>query len=125
MAEVLVRDETMAGKAIETWILPDLPDEITARELLRLRIRDEVARHNAAPAPVFRGLVSPPTPHPTVGTQRRIDWTAQADAACAAFAHNAFVMIVGASQVEELDQVIDLRSDPTVAFIRLVPLVGG
>ncbi len=33
----MVRDETMAGRTIDEWILPDLPDEITARELLRLR----------------------------------------------------------------------------------------
>jgi hypothetical protein len=31
VAEVLVRDETMSGREIEAWVLPD---EITARELL-------------------------------------------------------------------------------------------
>jgi hypothetical protein len=49
----------------------------------------------------------------------------QAEVACAAFAGNGFVMIVGERQVEDLDEVIDLRWTPSVAFIRLVPLVGG
>jgi len=120
VAEVLVRDETMAGRAIDEWILPDLPDEITARELLRLRVREEVARFHAAAGAVFRGLTDF-----TVRRGERLDWTAQADAACAAFTRNGFVMIVGRHQVDDLDQLIDLRGDPTVAFIRLVPLVGG
>lgn len=130
MAEVMVRDETMAGRAIDTWILPDLPDEITARELLRLRVREEVARFHATAGDVFRGLVRPVAADETpagfqVRAGRRLDWVAQADAACAAFARNGFVMIVGDRQVDDLDQLIDLRRDPTVAFIRLVPLAGG
>ncbi|MGW4940199.1 hypothetical protein ACWEOZ_01220 [Actinoplanes sp. NPDC004185] len=130
MAEVMVRDETMAGRAIDEWILPDLPDEITARELLRLRVREEVARFHATTGDVFRGLVRPvaaaETPAGfTVRRGQRLDWAAQADAACQAFTRNGFVMIVGRHQVDDLDQLIDLRGDPTVAFIRLVPLVGG
>jgi hypothetical protein len=120
VAEVLVRDETMAGRAIDEWILPDLPDEITARELLRLRVREEVARFYATAGAVFRGLTDF-----TVRRGQRLDWAAQADAACQAFTRNGFVMIVGRHQVDDLDQLIDLRGDPTVAFVRLVPLVGG
>jgi len=120
VAEVLVRDETMAGRAIDEWILPDLPDEITARELLRLRVREEVARFYATAGAVFRGLTDF-----TVRRGQRLDWAAQADAACQAFTRNGFVMIFGRHQVDDLDQLIDLRGDPTVAFVRLVPLVGG
>jgi len=115
-----VRDETMAGRAIDEWILPDLPDEITARELLRLRVREEVARFHATAGAAFCGLTAF-----TVRRGQRLDWATQADAACQAFTRNGFVMIVGRHQVDDLDQLIDLRGDPTVAFIRLVPLVGG
>ena len=130
VAEVLVRDETMAGRALDMWILPDLPDQVTARELLRLRVREEVARFHATAGDIFHGLVRPVAARETpagftVRPGQRLDWVAQADAACAAFARNGFVMIVGPRQVDDLDQLIDLRRDPTVAFIRLVPLVGG
>jgi hypothetical protein len=130
VAEVMVRDETMTGRELDSWILPDLPTEISARELLRLRVREEVARFHAAAGDVFRGLVRPVGAHETsagftVRPGQRLDWVAQADAACAAFTRNGFVMIVGTRQVDDLDQIIDLRRDPTVAFIRLVPLVGG
>jgi hypothetical protein len=130
VGQVTVRDETMSGNAIESWVLPDLPDEITARELLRLRVREEVARFNATASEVFRGLVRPTASQEipagfVVGKGRRLDWEAQADSACAAFERNGFVMLVGDRQVDDLDEVIDLRQEPTVAFIRLVPLVGG
>lgn len=130
VAEVLVRDETMTGREIESWMLPGLPDEITARELVRLRVREEVARFNASGGGAFRGLVRPSRSSSASAVSAgassgRIDWEAQAEVACAAFAGNGFVMIVGERQVEDLDEVIDLRWTPSVAFIRLVPLVGG
>jgi hypothetical protein len=119
VADVRVRDETMTGREIESWVLPGLPDEMTARELVRLRVREEVARFNAAGGGAFRGLVGPKE------GGGRIDWESQADAACAAFAGNGFVMIAGERQVDDLDEVIDLRRAAEVSFIRLIPLVGG
>jgi hypothetical protein len=58
--------------------------------LLRLRVREEVARFNAASTPVFRGLVRPAGARETAGgfaldEPRRPDWVRQADVACAAF----------------------------------------
>lgn len=97
MADVKVCDETMTGREIESWLLPGLPDEMTARELLRLRL-------DAGGGPAAAG---------------------QLDAACAEFARNGFVMIAGERQVDDLDEVIDLSRAAEVAFIRLVPLVGG
>ena len=111
VVDVVVRDETMAGRVIASWSLPGLPVEITARELLRLRVRDEVARR------CVTGLVQPDTVED--------GWEKQADAACRAFDRNGFVMLVGERQVEHLDEVIDLRAEQAVAFVRLVPLVGG
>ena len=130
MATVTVRDETPGGRPIDTWVLPDLPVSITARELLRLRVREEVARFNAASAEYYRGLVQPTDAEVTLNgyrlrTPRVLDWQQQADTACSAFARNGFVMLLGDHQVEDLDEVIDLSTDPEVSFIRLVPLVGG
>ncbi|HEX5541925.1 MAG TPA: hypothetical protein VFX60_10265 [Micromonospora sp.] len=130
MATVMVRDETATGRAVDCWPLTGLPDRISARELVRLRVREEVARFNANQAEHFRGLVQPTDTEATlngyrVTRGRRLDWEQQADAACAAFARNGFVLLVGDRQVEDLDEEIDLQGDPDVAFVRLVPLVGG
>ena len=130
MATVMVRDETATGRAIAQWPLTGLPERISARELVRLRVREEVARFNADQVEHFRGLVQPTDTEATlngyrVARGRRLDWERQAEAACAAFARNGFVLLVGDRQVEDLDEEIDLRTDPAVAFVRLVALVGG
>ncbi|MFI5895434.1 hypothetical protein ACIA5D_35590 [Actinoplanes sp. NPDC051513] len=96
MAQALMRDETMTGREIDAWILPGLPD--TASE----------------------------TPHGVrVPAGARIDWVAQAEAACDAFGRNGFVMLTGDRQIDDLDELIDLRRDNEISFIRLIPLVGG
>lgn len=125
-----VRDETGSGRALDSWALTGLPERITARELVRLRVREEVARFNARRGEYYRGLVQPTGTEATldgfrVGKGRRLDWEQQADIACIAFARNGFVLFVGDRQVEDLAEEIDLRTDPEVSFVRLVPLVGG
>ncbi|MFI7708192.1 hypothetical protein [Nonomuraea sp. NPDC049480] len=130
MALVVFRDETATGRALEEFSLPDLPDRISARELVRLRVREEVARHNAAPSHHFRGLVKPTDAETELNgyrmrTARRLDWEKQADAAEAAFARNGFLLLVGDRQIEDLGEVIDLTADPVVSFVKLVSLVGG
>ncbi|MBB2911266.1 hypothetical protein FHS43_002531 [Streptosporangium becharense] len=131
MATVTFRDETATGRPIEEFTLPDLPESISARELVRLRVREEVARHNADPSSRFTGLVRPSDAEAELngyrmgGARRRIDWEKQADVAERAFQRNGFVLLIGERQIEDLSEVIDLTGDPVVSFIKLVPLVGG
>ncbi|GII79121.1 hypothetical protein Sru01_41030 [Sphaerisporangium rufum] len=130
MATVTFRDETATGKPLAEFELPALPERISARELVRLRVREEVARHNAAPSARFTGLVRPSETEVALngyrtGAGRRIDWERQAEIAERAFQHNGFVLLVGDRQIEDLSEVIDLTTDPVVSFIKLVPLVGG
>jgi hypothetical protein len=130
MALVTFRDETATGRALEEFSLPDLPERISARELVRLRVREEAARYNAAPSRHFRGLVKPSDAEAELNgyrmrTARKLIWERQADAAEAAFARNGFLLLVGDRQIEDLDTEIDLIADPVVSFVKLVPLVGG
>ena len=130
MATARLHDETATGRRLDSMELPGLPDTVTARELVRLRVREEVARFNAATSDTFHGLVRPTDAEVALNgyrlrERRRLDWERQADAACAAFARNGFVLLVGDRQVEDLDEVIDLTRCADVAFVRLVPLVGG
>ncbi|MBE1558956.1 hypothetical protein H4W81_001735 [Nonomuraea africana] len=126
----MFRDETATGRALEEFSLPDLPERISARELVRLRVREEVARYNVAPSHHFRGLVKPSDAEAELNgyrmrTARRLDWEKQADAAEAAFARNGYLLLIGDRQIEDLDETIDLTVDPVVSFVKLVPLVGG
>ncbi|MEV4060402.1 hypothetical protein [Nonomuraea dietziae] len=130
MALVTFRDETATGRALAEFSLPDLPERISARELVRLRVREEVARYNAAPSPRFHGLVKSSDAEAELNgyrmrTARKLDWEKQADAAETAFARNGFLLLVGERQIEDLDTEIDLIANPVVSFVRLIPLVGG
>lgn len=129
-APLVVHDETATGRPVGALTLPEVPDSITLRELVRLRVREEVARHHAAPTGVFQGLVQPTDTEVAANGFRllkphRIDWESQADVAEAAFARNGFFILVDDHQAESLDEVISLVDDPHVAFVKLTPLVGG
>ncbi|MCN9239617.1 hypothetical protein NGF19_02275 [Streptomyces sp. RY43-2] len=130
MATVTFRDETATGKAVTEWEVAGLPERMTVRELIRLRVHEEVARHNARPSDRFHGLVRPVDAETEVNgyrfrEPRRIDGERQAEIAERAFLANGFFMLAGERQVEDLDDVVDLTVDPDVVFIKLVALAGG
>lgn len=130
MATLVFRDETAAGKELARFEVPDQPEELTVAEIVRLRVRDEVARHNAAPQRQFLGLVQPEDAEVELNGYRlsrvrRLNWEQQADVAINAFARNGFLMFVGGRQVTDLEEVVDLGAAHDVAFVKLVQLVGG
>ncbi|RCV58172.1 hypothetical protein [Marinitenerispora sediminis] len=130
MARAIFRDESPLGERLDAFELPDLPDSVTVRELIRLRVREEVARYNAQPSSTFQGLVRPTDAEAELNGyrmrgRRHIDWERQADIAEHAFTRNGFVVLVGDRQVEDLDESVALSGDPEIVFIKLVPLVGG
>jgi hypothetical protein len=127
---VTVRDQSSSGKAAGAIELEDVPAAITLRDLIRTRVREEVARYNAAPRDVFEGLVMPEGAEPArsgyaMGRQRRVDWERQAELAVEAFARNGFFVLVDDRQMTELDEKLALTADSDIRFVRLVQLVGG
>jgi hypothetical protein len=135
MATLTIHDRTATGRPIDTLTIEGLPDRITIRDLIRTRVREEVARHNlkAANTPTmratFRGLVTPVEIEEDLNQPRkrprRIDWEAQAKVALDAFYRNGFFVFVNGRQAMSLDEEVDLHAAADVAFVRLVPLVGG
>jgi hypothetical protein len=128
--DLAIRDQASSGRESWDWVLEGIDPRITLRDLIRTRVREEVARFNADHARVFRGLVQPAgsalaTDGYVVRPGRTIDWEQQADAAEAAFLANGFFVIVGERQVTDLDAALDLDAGTLVRFVRLVPLVGG
>jgi hypothetical protein len=127
---VTVRDESSPGQVSGMLTLDDIPAAITLRDLIRTRVREEVARANAAPGNEFRTLVEPVDAERTLNgyrlrEPRRVDWTKQADVAIEAFGRNGFFVLVGGRQVEDLDEELELSPDTEVRFLKLTPLVGG
>jgi hypothetical protein len=135
MATLTIHDRTATGRPVDTFTLDDLPDRITVRDLITTRVREEVARHNLELSTVgrasFRGLVTPSGDERALNgsdaahAARRVDWEAQAQVAIEAFGRNGFFVLVNGRQAIELDEEVDLTGTADVAFVRLVPLVGG
>lgn len=130
MATVSFVDETTAGERGDAWHLEIFEESLPLREVIRRRVFQEVAEHNAQGGEIFRGLVQPAgaervlhgfkMPQP-----RRVDAEEQAVKALEAFSRNGFVVLVDDRQVEDLDAVVDLRMGTQITFLKLVPLVGG
>ena len=130
MPALTIEDRTATGTPIGSITFPDFPERMTLRDLIRLRVREEVARYNLNPSTYFQGLVQPVDARPLprgfeMSKARRIDWELQADFALAAFARNGFFVLVDRKQVTDLDAQILLTPTLDVAFVKLTPLVGG
>ncbi|WP_243640220.1 hypothetical protein [Streptacidiphilus pinicola] len=124
------KDETAMGRPVGAFEVGGLPDRMTVRELIRIRVREEVARHNARPGVRFHGLVRPTDAEVELNgyrlrEARTLDWEAQAEIAERAFAGNGFLVLVGDRQVEELDEVVEVGAELSLVFVKLVPLAGG
>jgi hypothetical protein len=129
---VTIKDLSGAGKVAATMTLDSIDSCITVRDLIRTRVREEAARHNATAAgtDIFHGLVMPDGAEPTPDgfrmlRRQHVDWEKQADKALHAFERNGFFVLVAGRQVTDPGEILELTADTDIRFIRLVQLVGG
>jgi hypothetical protein len=127
---VTITDESGSGRVAGALTLDGIDERITLRDLVRTRVREEVARYNSQQQDIFAGLVMPEGAEPTrdgfrMPAGRVIDWEQQADRAVLAFTRNGFFVLVGDRQVTDLDEELHLTADSGIRFIRLVQLAGG
>jgi hypothetical protein len=127
-----IRDETTfsLGSDDERFTLDVPAERITVGELIRTRVYQEVRDYNLRQPEYFRGLVQPTGAERTlngfkVRQGRRLDPGKQFEKAIESFHRNGFLILVNDRQVEELEEEIEIQPDTTVAFLKLVPLVGG
>ncbi|GGS93239.1 hypothetical protein [Streptomyces griseoviridis] len=130
MGIVTFVDETTAGERRPARGLEIAEERLTARELIRRRVFQEVAEYDARTPQVFQGLVQPTDSERALNgyalrTPRRLDPEAQTGLALRAFAGNGFLMLVGGRQITGPDEEIALPLGTEVTFLKLVALVGG
>jgi hypothetical protein len=127
-----IRDETsfnLNGDSVEYTI--SLPNEVvSARELIRERVRQEVEHYNSTQPEYFKGLVQPTDTEKTLNgfrlrNRRRLDWQEQYEKAIQSFHCYGFILLVDDRQVEDIDALIEVKPQTTVTFLKLVPLIGG
>ncbi|WP_327438069.1 hypothetical protein [Pseudomonas donghuensis] len=131
MATLTVRDESVSGEVFDDFALHFATDTITVRQLIRERVHQEVQlRNNDTGHSRRQRLVSPEPLEAALNGEApieraNIDWRKQVDIACDAFARNGFFILLDERQAESLDEVLTIRHDSVVNFIKLTPLVGG
>lgn len=132
---VRFRDESRAGHLLAEGLLGAAPERLTVAELVRLRVEREVAAYNRSPGPVFRGLVQP---HDAVAHSdgfhlshpRRLDPDHLARAAEQALQAGLLRVHVGgaadgAGAALEPAELLDLRGEPEIVFVKQRPLVAA
>ena len=129
-ATLTIRDEALSGQVLSEITLDFFTEHITARDLICRRIREEVRRYNLTRPRFFQSLVQPTEAEATLNgyrlrKTRPVDAEAQCRQALKAFEQNGFFILIDDRQVEDLDEVIELKVDTSVSFLRLTPLVGG
>jgi len=129
-AHIAIYDETTVGDRSVALMLDVPSDRITVKELIRMRVFEEVDAYNKKQQPVFSGLVQPTETEKTLNgfkfrKPKQVDPGKQYSAAIEAFKANRIIVLVDDLQVEDLDEVIDIDDSTTVSFLKLVPLVGG
>jgi hypothetical protein len=129
-ARLAIYDESTAGEKSVALMLDVPTGRVTVKELIEMRIKREVERHNSNQRPIFNGLVQPTETEEELNGYRfkqlkRVDWQKQFDAAIKAFKANRIIALIDDRQVEDLDREFEIDHTTEVNFLKLVPLVGG
>ena len=137
MPTLRICDEDVGKPKVPTLALEFPAETTTVREIIRSRVYQEVADYNAGlktSAPPRRMLVTPTSTEsrlngalPRIGPKKpkQVDWEVQFELALRAFEGNGFFLLVGDRQAETLDEIVTIRPDTEVTFVKLVPLAGG
>ena len=112
------------------WELSVATEQLTVRELIKIRVFEEVEDYNAHQSNLYRGLVQPTAAEQTLNgykmlERQKINWEEQYESAIQAFQQNGFLILVDDRQVTELEDVIEILPKTSITFFKLVPLVGG
>jgi hypothetical protein len=127
---ITIQDKSTISGPGYFWELPVATEKLTVREMIKIRVFEEVTDYNAQQPDLYRGLVQLTEAEQTLNgykmlKRREIDWDEQYESAVQAFQQNGFLILVNDQQVTELDDVIEILPETSVTFLKLVPLVGG
>src|SRR5580704_9903543 len=117
-----ILDETTAGDRHSAGAFRFEAGTVTLRELIRLRIQQEVERFNLAEVEIFHGLIQPEESERILnGVPVRyasLDWERQYAKATGAFQGNGFLVFVDDRQIMDLDETIPLTAESKIAFLK-------
>jgi hypothetical protein len=125
-----IHDRATPGGPARSFKLHLASERITVRDLIERRVTQEVEEYNRAQPEYFQGLVQPTDAERVLNgyrlrKKRQLDVAEQRARAVEAFVRGGFFVLVDDRQLTGLDDVITVRPDTEVSFVKLVPLIGG
>lgn len=105
--------------------------QVSAREIVRARVRIEVDRHNSTRQPKSHlGLIDTPEEEralnaPRCERARDLDAESQIEVALDAIRRGRVIILFNGEQVSDLDAPLMVTPVSEARFLRLVPLAGG
>ena len=124
-------DHVLGSAATEGPQLSFPVGTVTAREIVRSRVRFEVERCNSDPSPrVFPTLVMPASNErelndPLRSPRRPLDADRQIEVAVNAVLKGRVIIMFNGEQVMDIDAPLIVTPVSEARFLKLVPLVGG
>lgn len=125
-----ISDENFPGTVAHQCQIEFETPQVTVEEIIRQRVIQEVENYQQQQGlQAFIGLVTPEKISSKLKGQEplpaRIDTEQQVYIALDSFQKNGFFLLIDNLQAENLNQLITLREDTTITFLKLTPLIGG
>jgi hypothetical protein len=132
LSVIEVWDATLPGDRVHSGTLELDSSTTTLRELIRVRVAEDLRTFRASPSSRQAPLVQLEESEILLNGQkseRPLDEETQVQRACASFKKNGYLVFVNGRQICDLDETIDLLESPAgqpeVEFLKLIPLIGG
>lgn len=127
---ITIKDETFSGKLLQEISLQFKSDTVSVKDIITERVNAEVNNYNTKLPQYYNGLIEPTDAEKTLNgyklkPKKVIDAEKQVYTALDAFQKNAFFILIDNIQSESLEQLVALRKETIVSFVKLTPLVGG
>ena len=127
---IVFRDADLPQTVVTDAVLPLSSSVVTARQLIAERVRAECDRR--LPAEMASRLLRLDTLSEAEQARYQAVLNAadetvslQIQRALESFETNGFLLLVDETQVEDLEERVQLKSGSVVTFVQLAPLVGG
>ncbi len=127
---ITIKDETFSGKILHELDIEFDQEQVTVLDIITERVTTEVNAYNNKLPAYYQGLIEPTDAEKTLNgfklkKQQLIDPEKQVYVALDAFQHNGFFVLIDQKQAEQLDEIVLLKSNTSISFVKLTPLVGG
>ena len=125
-----VFDETARGERTHRVAIKVTSESITLKELIERRVYAEVEKFNLQRPVNFKALVQPKEAQETaqgyrLPAHRDLNPDVTALEAIKAFENKQFFVMVNNKEVKDLNEKIEITDQTEIAFVKLMPIVGG